>query len=416
MGHDHCSINAARPWSLILPVLFCLLVLGCTSTPQLKPALPLAADQEKIQKTIGVHYSPEFRDYMHVADPYHNKHNVEFLIGSASVELFRSVFSRTFREVKELDTLAYGGAELQGVDGVIEPKIKSFKFYSRIAGRLTYWADITYEIALTHPDSSQATTWHIRGMGENSGDILLGEERSWANPVELAMQDAAAHLAVSFQESPEAVRWLRGIPAEGATASMESQKVWTDQDQSGGHTRIGFEGIVSARAVFNIEADPEVEKAQAKMKEKGLVAVGLHLKNEGNHALRVRRSDIALANPERKALGPMPCSFFAAAATPYNVRLPNIVGGTGYVALPQLVFALVNLAVTSEEERESGNYSATFKKYEFADVLLKEGDSARGAVFFAFAPGDLSTTDLFLLVPVLDLDSATRYVLKIPVQ
>ena len=111
-----------------------------------------------------------------------------------------------------------------------------------------------------------------------------------------------------------------------------------------------------------------------------------------------------------------PLLVLAAAATPYNVRLPNIVGGTGYAAIPQLVFALANLAVTSEEKRESGNYSATFKKYEFADVLLKEGDSARGAVFFAFAPGDLSTTDLFWLVPVLDLDSATRYVLKIPVQ
>jgi hypothetical protein len=61
-------------------------------------------------------------------------------------------------------------------------------------------------------------------------------------------------------------------------------------------------------------------------------------------------------------------------------------------------------------------YSATFKKYDFADVLLNKGLTAKGALFFAFTPGDLSTTDLFLLVPVVDLDSATRYVLKIPVQ
>ena len=173
MGHDHCSINAARPWSLILPILFCLLVLGCTSTPKLKPALPLAAEQEKIQKTIAVVYSSEFREYKHVADPYRNKHNVEFLIGAASVELFRSVFSRTFREVKELETLAYGEEELQGVDVIIEPKIKSFKFYSRMAGHQTYWADVTYEVALKQPDGGQASTWHIRGTGENSGDTLL---------------------------------------------------------------------------------------------------------------------------------------------------------------------------------------------------------------------------------------------------
>jgi len=416
MGHDHCSIKAARPWSLILPILFCLLVLGCTSTPNLKPSLPLAAEQEKIQKTIGVLYAPEFREYKHVADPYHNKHNVEFLIGAASVELFRSVFSRSFQEVKELDTQAYEGEKLQDVNGVIEPKIKSFKFYSRMAGHRTYWADITYEIALIRPDGSRATSWHIKGTGESSGDFTFDEERSWADPVELAMQDAAAQVAASFQETPEAVRWLRGISDEGAAASMDSQTVWPAQDQSAASTRVGYQGIISAQARFNIEADSEVEKAQAKLKEKGLVAVGLYLKNEGNHALRVRRSSISFANPERKALGPMPCSFFAAVATPYNVRLPQIIGGTGYAALPQLVFALINLAVASEEERESGAHSATFKKYEFTDVLLKEGDSAKGALFYAFAPGDLSTTDLFLLVPVLDLDSATRYVLKIPVQ
>jgi hypothetical protein len=415
MGHDHRSINAIRPWSLILPILFAWLVLGCTSTPKLKPVLPETAVQEKIQKRIAVVYSPEFRDYKHVADPYHNKHNVEFLVGAASVELFRSVFSRSFQEVKEMDIPPLGPEELLGVDGVIEPRIKSFKFYSRMAGHQTYWADITYETALTHPDGGQTNTWQIRGTGENSGDQLLGEERSWANPVELAMQDAAAQLAVSFYETPEAARWLRGLPAEGATAPAERQTAWPLQDQSAESTRVGYEGIVSARAVFNIEADPEVEKAQAKMKEKGLVAVGLYVKNEGNHLLRVRRSDISLANLERKALGPIPCSFFAAAATTYNVRLPNIVGGTGYAALPQLVFALINLGFTHEEQRESGNYSASFKKYEFADVVLKEGETAKGALFYAFTPGDLSTTDLFLLVPVVDLDSATRYILKVHV-
>jgi hypothetical protein len=114
MGHDHCSIDAARPWSLIFPILFCLLVLGCTSTPELKPTFQVAAEQEKIQKSIAVSYTLDFRDYKHAADPYHNKHNVEFLIGSASVELFRSVFSRTFREVKELDILAKGKANWLG--------------------------------------------------------------------------------------------------------------------------------------------------------------------------------------------------------------------------------------------------------------------------------------------------------------
>jgi hypothetical protein len=410
------SIRSSRFLSLFVSTLSCLLLLGCTSTPKLKPTLPSAAEQEKIQKTIGVFYAPEFREYKHVADPYHNKANVEFFIGSASVELFRSVFSRSFEEVKELNTLVHEQEELQGVDVIIEPKIKSFKFYSRMAGHWTYWADITYEIVLTRPDNFSATSWQIRGTGEGSGDSVFHEERSWANPVELAMQDAAEQLAASFHETPEAVRWLRGMPVEGATASMESQTPCAVQDESSALAGVGYEGIVSARARFNIEADPEVEKVQAKLKEKGLVAVGLYLKNEGHHTLRVRRSNISLANPERQAIGPMPCSFFAAAATPYNVRLPQIIGGTGYAALPGLVFALMNLAVTHEEERESGNYSATFKKYKFADVLLKQGDRANGALFFAFAPWDLSTTDLFLLVPVVDLDSATRYVLKVPVQ
>jgi hypothetical protein len=410
------SIRSSCLLSLFVSTLSCLLMLGCTSIPKLKPAFPLAAEQEKIQKTIGVFYAPEFRGYKHVADPYHNKHNVEFLIGSASVELFRSVFSHSFEKVKELEEIpAPERVELEGMDAIIEPKIGSFNFHSRMAGHRTYWADITYEIALTRPGNFPAT-WQIRGTGEGSGDSLFNEERSWANPVELAMVDAAKQLAASFHETPEAVRWLRGMPLNGATASMESQRPCTVQIQSSSLAGVCYQGIVSAQARFNMEADPAVEKAQATLKEKGLLAVGLYLKNEGHHTLRVRRSNISLANRERQAVGPMPCSFFAAAATAYNVRLPQIIGGTGYAAIPQLIFSLMNLAVTHEEEKELGNYSATFKKYEFADAFLKEGDTVKGALFFAFAPADLSTTDLCLTVPVVDLDSATRYVLRVPVK
>jgi hypothetical protein len=415
MGCRSPSEGRSRFLSLFVSAFSCLLVLGCTTTPKLKPTLSLTAEQEKIPKTIAVLYTPGFREYKHVADPYHNKANVEFLIGSASFDLFRSVFSRSFEKVKELDTLAHEGEELQGVDGIIEPKINSFKFRSRMAGHWTYWADITYEIGLTHPDGSPVTSWRIRGTGEGSGGLTFDEERSWANPVELAMQDAAEQLAASFHETPEAVRWLRGMPEEGATAPMESQTWCSAQDQSSGPVAACYKGVVLGQAKFNIEADPAVEKAQAKLKEKGLAAVGLYLKNEGKHTLNVRRSSISLENRGRQAVGPMPCSFFAAAATPYDVRLPVIIG-TGGAALVNLVFALVNVAATHEEEKQSGNYSAIFKKYEFKDVLLKEGDTAKGALFFGFTPGDLSTTDLFLLVPVVDLDSATRYVLKVPVQ
>ena len=416
MQHRGLSIRSSCFLNLFVSTLSCLLILGCTSTPKLKPALSSLAEQEKIRKTIGVFYAPEFRDYKHVADPYHNKHNVEFLIGPASVELFRSVFSSSFEEVKELDASSHEEGELEGIDAIIEPKIKSFKLYSRMAGHWTYWADITYEIALIHRGGGSATSWHIRGTGEAGTESVFDEERSWAKPVELAMQDAALQLAASFHETPEAVRWLRGMPEGSATASMEGQTPCAAQDQSSSFAGVCYEGVVSARARVNIEADPVVEKAQAKLKEKGLVAVSLYLKNEGYHRLRVRRSNVSLANLESTALGPMPCSFFAAAGTPYNVRLPQVIGGTGYAAIPQLLFSLMNVAVTYQEERESANYLAIFKKYEFADALLKEGDMAKGVLFFAFTPGEPSTPDLCLFVPVVDLDSATRYVLKVPVE
>jgi hypothetical protein len=410
------SIRAGRFLSLFVYTLSCLFLLGCTSTPSLKPSLPLTADQQKIEKSVAVLYSPEFREHKQVAEPYHNKANVQFLIGPASVELFRSVFSRSFEEARELDSLAYKQEDLQGIDVIIEPKIKSFKFYSCRAGHWTYWADIVYEIALLRPDGSHASSWLIKGTGEGSGGSPFDEERTWANPVELAMQDAAGQLAASFRETPEAVRWFRRMSLEGASVPMESQTSCAPRDQSPAVTATCYDGIVSAQASFSIESDPEIEKAQAKLKENGLVALSLYLKNEGKHTLRIRRAEISLASSERIALGPMPCTFFAAAATPYNVRLPNIIGGTGYAALPQLVFALINAGVSNQEERESGNYSATFKKYEFTDLLLKEGDTVKGVLFFGFTPRDLSTTDLFLVVPVVDLDSAIRYVLKVPVQ
>ena len=411
--------GTARSWFLLALTVACSLAFGCTSTPKLKPTFQPVAEQEKIQRAIAVLYASEFREYKHVADPYHNKHNVEFLVGAASVDLFRAVFNRTFREVRELDTPAQGEESLQGVDGIIRPKITCFHFYSRLAGHWNYWTDITYEIEIASADGGQKTAWHIRGAGEGNGAPLFDEERSLANPVELAMQDAASQLAASFFESPEAVRWLRGLPAEGATAPMECQTGWPVQDQSEESAEsvwVGYEGIVSARALFNIDAGPEVDKAQAKLREKGLVAVGLHLKNEGNHSLHVRRSNVSLAKLGREAIGPMPCSFFAAMATPSNVRLPYIPGGTGYAAIPQLIFSLANLAIIYEEERESGYYSATFKKYAFTDVVLKQGDTVDGVLLFSFGPENLYTTNVFLIVPVVDLDSAIRYILKVRVE
>jgi hypothetical protein len=321
--------------------------------------------------------------------------------------------------VKGLNTQVQVEAGLQGVDTIIEPKIKSFNFYYRLAGHWDYWADITYEIDLASAGGGQRTAWCIRGTGESIADPLFDGDKSLAKPVELAMQDAASQLAVSFYETPEAMRWLRGLPEEGATAPEENQTVCSAQDQSAESMEsacVGYEGIVSARAGLNIDADPEADKAQAKLKEKGLVAVYLFLRNEGKHALRVRRSSISMVKLGREALGPMPCSFFAAAATSPHVRLPNVAGGTGYAAIPQLLFSLANLAIINQEEREFEYYSAIFGKYALTDVVLKEGDTAKGALFFSFAPGFLYATNLILIVPVVDLDSATRYVLKVPLQ
>ena len=413
------SLRTAYFWFLLLPALCCSVVLGCTTTPKLKPTFQPAVEQEKIQKTITVLYSPEFREYKQMADPYHNKADVEFLIGAASVELFQSVFNQTFREVKELDTPVQGEERLEGVDAIIEPKIKSFHFYSRLAGHWDYWADIAYEIDLAPAVGGQKTVWYIRGTGESSADPLFDGDKSLAKPVELAMQDAASQLAVSFYETPEAMRWLRGLPEGGAGAPIESQTVRPVQDQSAESTEsmwVGYAGIISARAGLNIDADPEVDKAQAKLKEKGLVAVYLCLKNEGTHVLRVRRSNVSLAQLGGEALGPMPCSFFAAAGTSSHVRLPSVAGGTGYAAIPQLVFSLANFAIINVEERESAYYSVTFKKYAFADTVLKEGETVKGALFFSFAPGVSYTTNLILIVPVVDLDSATRYILRVPVE
>lgn len=416
MDCDTRFVKTNRVFCLTVTTLSCLIVFGCTSTPKLKPSLPLGMEQERIKKTVGVHCAPEFREYKHVADPYHNKHNVDFLVGAASVDLFRSVFSRSFEEVKELDAPVHDRQNMTGVDMIVEPKIKSFRFHSRMAGHRIYWADIIYEMTLTCPSEGETGAWCIRGMGEGIDESSFDEERAWAVPVESAMQDAAAQLADSFREIPEVVRCLRGIPMEGVTAPMESQTVCKARDLGNGSTRVGYDGVVSAEAGFNLETDPEIEKAQAKLKDKGLAAVGLSIKNEGNHRLRVRRSDISLVSLKRKALGPMPCSFFAALATTYNVRLPMVAGGTGYAALPQLIFSLVNLALTHEEKKEAGSYSETFNKCTLTDAVLKTGDVRKGALFFAFPPEAFSTTDLFLFVPVLDIDSATRYILRVPVK
>ena len=92
--------------------------------------------------------------------------------------------------------------------------------------------------------------------------------------------------------------------------------------------------------------------------------------------------------------------------------MPAVAGGTGAAALPLLLFSLINAAAQiSEQEQQESNRQDLKGEQQLARVTLPHGQSTEGSVYFLVSP---AIGDGTLVVPVLDLDNAKRYLVRLP--
>ena len=388
-----------------------LITASCSSTVTLDPKADRPTGLRQLPLTVAVYHSPAFRAFERSADAYGNKHQFVFPLGAASHALFQNVYPRIFEHVVQVESRLSDGKGRPTFSALIEPTIEAFRFpVQSLKG--PYWAEIIYRFTLYTPEGNTLLSWTVRGSGEGGDGSIYGEYGPVARAAEHAIEIAALEFMKSFDEVPEVKRWVLGLPTVGATAAADKQK--TRPDPRGRDTVLGvYEGIVTVRVNRNTAPSAKAAEFKKDLNAAGLLAVQVSVRNDGRHRLRVRRSDIALMVADGRKLNPIPYTAIARAITARHGRLTSPpVGGRG-AAITLLLFALVNAAAAADELAELRARMVAFQGTELRDAVLRPAESAEGFVFFA--PGrDTDAGDLTVFVPVVDADTVTRYVVRVP--
>jgi len=272
-----------------------------------------------------------------------------------------------------------------------------------VGHRVLLWVELTYRFTVRAPTGEQLESWTVTGSGEATAGIGQSFKQAAATAMERAMRDAGHKWLTSFFYIPEARRWARGLPAAGSTAPEAGQATTAE----GLHARASYPSVLALECTFEAAT-------------RGVLTAKLRITNEGPRKLFVRPDDVTLRDgPEQ--IRAAPASAVATAFTSGLGRVPPAppfagVGTTGIRAMgaANLVGALINIALESSEQRTFEAALLRYRQEDLRDVTLWEGESMEFAAYFLL-PGAGGGTAQSIVLPVVDIDRAVRYVVQLPV-
>ena len=271
-------------------------------------------------------------------------------------------------------------------------------------GVLKVWAEIHYGFTVYSPDGVVLASWTVKGVGESTGDLAM------SRAVNYAMQEAAWRFITSFNEVPEAKRWLHGLPQQGAVADKTEQTTRHDPEYAEGAVLGTYPSVVAVSADANSTPEGQSAEIHASLKAAGLLAIRVSIKNQGSNRLLLRRRDISLARSDGTVISSLPASTFAVLGVkPRAVFGPSYYGGLG--ALP---FLIADWGHIESERKDREVNLSIYRDKELYDATLTKGRSVQGYVYFVVPEGGASLEDLKLVVPVIDFDAATWYIVRLP--
>lgn len=391
-------------------VLVALILPGCATTVRLAPENSQSALPAKVQKSVAYFHDPDFRSFQQSADAYGNRHEFVFPIGAASHKLFESTYPRVFAEAVAVEAAPRETLPPGRFDAILRPKIEAFHFpLQNLKG--PYWAELIYRFTLYTPEAKALHSWTVRGWGIAGDGNAYGEFGSIGEAVDKAMTDAEEKFIASFHNVPEIRRWTVGVPMTGATASSDEQRLGDIQEPERNVREGRYEGVVAVAA--GIERPLIVPTPGEEQTPSGkLVGIRIRIANEGHRRLFIDPSDIVFTTSARAEITPMPGEAVAAAITPRHGRLHPIAPGFRISALTNLVIGLMNAAANSAEQKSLQANLERWRGKELQAAVLNAGSAVEGIAFFPLPAATGQSGNL--KVPVIDLDTSTRYIVSIP--
>ncbi len=389
-----------------------LFLTGCSSTVVLAPAAPATSGVPRIQRNVGIHHSRQFQSAQQSIDVYGNHHEFVFDIGAASDKLLRTTYGLVFERHGDLTQWPPGAALAGNLDAIMKVELEDFRFPMR-GTKGPYWAEVSYRFTLQTPDGREIGAWRTRGWGESGDGTVFGEFGPIAAALDQAMASAARKFAASFRNVPELARWAAGKESAGVTAAPELQRTGAANGFGAGGREGAYDGVVVVKAQLSRIKDGATREG-GRAQPNDLVAIRLLVRNEGSGAIAFDPSQLELLLADERRAQLVPAGFVAAALTTRYGRLGPVATGPGFGPLPNLIFSLANVAADSAERSELQRRLAEWRRAELRDSILGAGASLDGQVFLLL-PSALPV-DAELRLPVIALDSATRYIVSIRLQ
>jgi hypothetical protein len=193
------SFRAALAVAILVPLA------ACTATKldaraQLPPPLI-----EQLPVRVGIHYSPEFREYRHTE----TRGNIDYEVnlGPAHVTNLDWLLKAMFRELVPVDDPARAAEIRPPVAFVLEPKFEEYSFLTPkdVAGE-AFIVTIRYLLTLYDGAGARVDSFTFTGYGREKARTLASKE-PLATATQRAMRDAGAKVAVELTDQ-QSVRLL----------------------------------------------------------------------------------------------------------------------------------------------------------------------------------------------------------------
>jgi hypothetical protein len=184
------------------------LLAACTTTSldtkaQLPPPL-----LEQLPVRVGVHYSDEFRNYVHKET--RGSIDYEVTLGAAHVTNLDWLLKAMFREIVHVDDPTRVADIRPPVAFVLEPKFEEYSFLTPkdVAGE-AFIVTIRYLLTLYDSGGARVDSFTFTGYGREKARTLASKE-PLAVATQRAMRDAGAKVAVELTDQDAVRLLLRG--------------------------------------------------------------------------------------------------------------------------------------------------------------------------------------------------------------
>ena len=184
-----------------------LLLSGCATKVEVSGNFPTPIFHQ-MPLTVGVYYPPTFSQYTY-QETNENRSDRTIGIGSAQVQLFQTILPSIFKGVVPMTSVKATNTE-QPVDLVLTMTVDDFQYTVPGDTRIDmYEVWIKYNLQLFDPQGQLIADWILTAYGKSPTAMLKSEGAAINEAMIVALRDAGAGFAMSFDKVPEIRQWLQ---------------------------------------------------------------------------------------------------------------------------------------------------------------------------------------------------------------